>query len=84
VFEKGSNLIFSDDDECAECPAIIQELENIDDEADAFGIDFVKLNDEEAAKKYNVLNTPSLAYFRKKIPLIYEGKRVFWFSDFDR
>ncbi|XP_065578951.1 uncharacterized protein LOC136039286 isoform X4 [Artemia franciscana] len=65
--------VFFYDDECAECPAIIQELENIDDEADAFGIDFVKLNDEEAAKKYNVLNTPSLAYFRKKIPLIYEG-----------
>lgn len=45
----------------------------IDGEADLFGIDFVKISSPDAAKKYGILNTPSLTYFRKKTPLIYDG-----------
>ena len=40
----------SDDDECIECDAILESLEEIDDEADSFGIDFVKNNDPHAAR----------------------------------
>ena len=38
-----------------------------------YGIDFVKINDEEAANKYGILNLPALVYFRKRTPLVYEG-----------
>ncbi|XP_043221614.1 uncharacterized protein LOC122381465 isoform X23 [Amphibalanus amphitrite] len=61
------------DEECSDCGAILEELENIDDEADMYGIDFVKISDEEAAQKYHILHTPALVYFRKRIPIIYEG-----------
>ena len=42
--------ISSDDDECIECDELLESLEEIDDEADSFGIDFVKKNDPHAAR----------------------------------
>ncbi|XP_037080848.1 uncharacterized protein LOC119101604 isoform X2 [Pollicipes pollicipes] len=65
--------VFFYDEECGDCEAILEELENIDDEADMYGIDFVKISDEEAANKYKILHTPALVYFRKRIPIMYEG-----------
>nr|CAG4638530.1 EOG090X0856 [Cyclestheria hislopi] len=65
-------VVFYDND-CQECTQVLAELENIDDEADMYGIDFVKINDEEAAKKYGIMHTPALIYFRKRTPLLYEG-----------
>lgn len=53
-----------DDSDCAECEDILEELEQIDGEADMFGIDFVKIASAEAAQKYEVVNIPSLVYFR--------------------
>lgn len=55
---------FSDDEDCAECEEILEELEQIDGEADMFGIDFVKIASSEAATTYEVVNIPSLVYFR--------------------
>ncbi|XP_037080856.1 uncharacterized protein LOC119101604 isoform X10 [Pollicipes pollicipes] len=69
-FSDGRDLY---DEECGDCEAILEELENIDDEADMYGIDFVKISDEEAANKYKILHTPALVYFRKRIPIMYEG-----------
>ena len=40
-----------DDEECVECDAILEQLENIDDEADEFGINFVKNKDPHAARQ---------------------------------
>lgn len=54
----------SDDEDCAECEEILEELEEIDGEADLFGIDFVKIASPEAAKTYEIVNIPSLVYFR--------------------
>lgn len=51
----------------------MEALEKIDGEADLFGIDFVKIASSEAAEKYGIINVPSLAYFRKRTPLIYDG-----------
>ena len=52
----------------------MEALEEIDDEADIYGIDFVKNNDEHTAKTLGgVYSTPALVYFRKKIPLVYDG-----------
>ncbi|XP_067132038.1 uncharacterized protein [Centruroides vittatus] len=65
--------VFFYEDNCYECDKTLQELENIDDEADLFGIDFVKIKDQEAANQWHVTHFPTLAYFRKKTPVFYEG-----------
>ncbi|XP_018356348.1 PREDICTED: uncharacterized protein LOC108756796 isoform X5 [Trachymyrmex septentrionalis] len=65
--------VFFYDEDCPECDDIMEALEKIDGEADLFGIDFVKISSSEAAEKYSILNVPSLVYFRKKTPLIYDG-----------
>ncbi|XP_063877627.1 uncharacterized protein LOC135109832 isoform X3 [Scylla paramamosain] len=61
------------EDDCTECEQVLHELENIDEEVDMYGIDFVKINDPDAAHRFNILHTPALVYFRKKVPLVYDG-----------
>lgn len=63
-----------DEENCEECGGILEELEIIDGEADLFGIDMVKISDPEVASKYNIISLPSLVYFRKRVPEIYDGK----------
>ncbi|XP_058810774.1 uncharacterized protein LOC131675703 isoform X2 [Phymastichus coffea] len=65
--------VFFYDEDCPECDDIMEALEKIDGEADLYGIDFVKVSDAGAAEKYGILNVPSLVYFRKKVPLAYDG-----------
>ncbi|XP_017797251.1 PREDICTED: uncharacterized protein LOC108578426 isoform X3 [Habropoda laboriosa] len=65
--------VFFYDEDCPECDEIMEALEKIDGEADLFGIDFVKVLNPESGEKYGILNVPSLIYFRKKTPLIYDG-----------
>ncbi|OQR73882.1 hypothetical protein BIW11_01064 [Tropilaelaps mercedesae] len=72
-FRNGNPLIFEVEEECDDCERALKELENIDDEADVFGIDFVKINSLQAAAKYDVTTFPSLAYFRKGKATIYDG-----------
>lgn len=57
-------VFIPDDEDCAECEEILEELEQIDGEADMFGIDFVKIASQEAAQKYEVISIPALVYFR--------------------
>ncbi|XP_063877638.1 uncharacterized protein LOC135109832 isoform X14 [Scylla paramamosain] len=64
---------FMNEDDCTECEQVLHELENIDEEVDMYGIDFVKINDPDAAHRFNILHTPALVYFRKKVPLVYDG-----------
>ncbi|GAU98024.1 hypothetical protein RvY_09228 [Ramazzottius varieornatus] len=56
-----------------ECEKVLHELENIDDECDTLGIDFVKIKDEDVARKYKIFEVPSLVYFRKQHPIVYDG-----------
>lgn len=51
----------------------LNELENIDDECDKLGIAFVKIDNDEEAKEYGIEKIPSLVYFEKGIPMLYEG-----------
>ncbi|XP_041971078.1 uncharacterized protein LOC121727357 isoform X5 [Aricia agestis] len=60
--------------ECKKCAKALQELENIDDEADQLGIGFVKIHDEELAEEYSLGELPRLVYYRHQIPVIYEGE----------
>lgn len=59
--------------DCEQCLVDLKELEDIDEEADLFGIGFVKVSDPVAAHKWGVHNIPALAYFRKGTPVYYEG-----------
>lgn len=63
----------TDKPECKRCQKALQELENIDDEADQLGIGFVKIHDENLADEYNLGTLPVLVYYRNQIPIIYEG-----------
>lgn len=51
----------------------MNELENIDDECDKLGIAFVKIDNDEEAKEYGIEKIPSMVYFEKGIPMLYEG-----------
>lgn len=67
-------IIASDKPECRKCAKALQELENIDDEADQLGIGFVKIHDELLADEYNLGELPRLVYYRHKTPIIYESE----------
>ena len=54
----------TDTPDCRKCEKALRELENIDDEADELGIAFVKINDDELADEYNLVNLPRLVYYR--------------------
>ncbi|XP_035224969.1 uncharacterized protein LOC118197552 [Stegodyphus dumicola] len=58
---------------CADCQKILQELEKIDDDAENFGIQFVKNGEKFVARRYGVTDFPALVYFRNKEPAIYHG-----------
>lgn len=64
----------TDKPDCKKCLKALQELENIDDEADQLGIGFVKIADEQLADEYNLGPLPVLVYYRHQIPIIYERK----------
>lgn len=49
------------------------ELENIDDECDQNDIAFVKIDDDKEAKEYGIEVIPTMVFFEKGIPHIYEG-----------
>ncbi|XP_050520810.1 uncharacterized protein LOC126894105 isoform X3 [Daktulosphaira vitifoliae] len=65
--------VFFYNEDCEDCEDILEELEIIDGEADLFGIDMIKISDPDAASKYNIMSLPSLVYFRKRVPQIYDG-----------
>ena len=39
----------------------------------SIGIDFVKIKDEEVARKYKIFEVPTLVYFRRQHPIVYDG-----------
>lgn len=66
--------VISDDNNDQRSQDVLSELENIDDECDALGITFVKIDNVDEAKEYGIDEVPSLLYFEKGIPTVYEGK----------
>lgn len=63
-------------EEDEKCDDILEELENIDDELDETGIIFVTTEDVNLAKKHGIRTFPSLAFFRNKELLMYEGRQI--------
>ena len=68
----------SDDDEDAETETVLAELEQIDDECDSKGIQFVKIDSLAEAKKYGIDDVPALVYFEDGVPALYEGSDRCW------
>jgi hypothetical protein len=66
-------LYHADDKDQKKSQKVLVELENIDDECDSNGIAFVKIDNDEEAKEYGIDSIPTLVYFEKKIPHVYEG-----------
>lgn len=55
--------------------SIISELESIDDDADAAGVNFVKIADRSMAKEFGVFALPAIVFFKagQREPIIYAG-----------
>lgn len=51
----------------------LEELEHIDDDCDKYGIQFVKIDDGAAADEFGLDSLPSVVYFEKGIPNVYDG-----------
>ena len=77
-FLKTSLLLVLDSDDCKQCPKVLTEIENIDDDADKAGIKFVKLDDKTIAKEYGVFALPAILFFRlgSKDPVIFAGNVI--------
>ena len=56
------------------CEEAIKQLEQIDDDADAVGVKFVKTDDADFAAEYGIDQFPTIIYFEHKQPSIYDGK----------
>lgn len=74
LIKKNDFTFFVDKPECKRCQKALQELENIDDEADQLDIGFVKIHDEALSDEYNLGSLPALVYYRHQIPILYEGR----------
>lgn len=52
----------------------LKDLETIDDDADKYGVPFVKIDDSTVAKDYGLADElPVLVYFENRLPTVYEG-----------
>lgn len=65
---------YADDDKCASCPGILEELETIDDDTDEHGIQFVKSNDVKLAHEIGIFSFPALVYYETGVPIMYDGE----------
>lgn len=69
------SVIFLDDHGDEESMTVLNELEKIDDDCDRHGIQFVKIDDQKAARAFGIDDLPSIVYFEKQIPNVYDGER---------
>ncbi|OTF70873.1 hypothetical protein BLA29_014940, partial [Euroglyphus maynei] len=53
-------VLFYSKNDCKNCDKVLEELEKIDDEADAAGIKFIKIEDNQLAKEFGVFALPAL------------------------
>ena len=50
-------------------------MEQIDDDCARRGIHFVKVSEDGAAENFGVARLPSLVFFKKDLPSLYEGTK---------
>lgn len=62
-----------DSDDSPDYEKILAELENIDDEAQEFGIHFVQTRDVHFGRRFGVKKFPAVVFFRNGQPSVYKG-----------
>ena len=63
----------SDNSKAGNTEAVLEIMEDIDDDCDVHGVHFVKISDPAAAYHYGISSMPTLVYFKNKLPNVYEG-----------
>ena len=63
----------ADDDHCPICDEALQNLEDIDDDADAVGVRMVKTDDTAFSEFIGLSQFPSIVYYEHSNPHIYDG-----------
>lgn len=53
--------------------AVLEELENIDDDCDKIGVSFVEVSDARVARAHGVKDLPTLVYYEQEIPTVFAG-----------
>ena len=66
--------VFLDTADCTICDEALQNLEDIDDDADAVGVRMIKTDDSEFAHEIGITEFPSIVYYEHGNPHIYDGK----------
>ena len=59
---------------CKACDDALQDLETIDDDAEKFNIEFVKINNKRLAKSYGINDFPTLTFFKDGQIQIFTGE----------
>ena len=65
--------LLSDTADSEACDEAIKQLEQIDDDADAVGVKFVKTDEADFAAEYGIESFPAILYFENKQPSVYDG-----------
>lgn len=73
VFTIEFQILCLDDNDDEDSLKVLNELEKIDDDCDRHGIQFVKIEDPQAASSFGLESIPAVVYFEKQIPNIYDG-----------
>lgn len=69
--------VHKDEKSCGKsCEIALNKLENIDDDAERHGIQFVKSTSAKMASRLGVDPLPALVYFEAGQPVRYNGKRA--------
>ena len=72
-------LVFLDRRQAEESQTFIADLETIDDDLSARGVNMVKISDVEMAEDYGVEDMPTVVYFENGIPFVYMGNFL-WYT----
>ena len=74
LIEKHDNLavVFLDDSD-PEDGSFLQEMENMDDDLDKISIPLVKINDESKALEFGLEEMPTIVYFKRQVPGLFDG-----------
>ena len=73
-------VLIADAPNCELCEEALKHLEDIDDDADAVGVRMVMTDDKEFVKMYGIEEFPTVVYFEKDNPHIYNGNFGFFFG----
>lgn len=65
--------ILLDNAKAGNTEAVLEIMEDIDDDCDVHGVHFVKISDPAAAYHHGISSMPTLVYFKNKLPNVYEG-----------